>query len=264
MTAEMLPVSKLMIDPRVQRKELIVAHAREIAKNFDPKAFGVLTVSRREDGVLILLDGQHRKTALELAGLGDEEVPCHVLDGLTLPQEASLFRALNKTKRVNPLDQFLVSVVQEDPDAVAVNKICEQEGWKIYPGKVDNRIVATSSVLKVYLGFNGERQERNPDALRRTLSVIRGTWGGAHAGVKGPLLLGIGAVFRKHGEQITNEDASTLAERLGEQSGGPGGLLAQAQGLVIGARTLNHGVSFLVVRYHNYKRRTRVLPPWPV
>src|SRR5699024_10958496 len=53
----------------------------KIAEAFDLSSFGTVTVSRRKDGHLYIVDGKHRATAAVKNGL--DGVPALVLDGLT-------------------------------------------------------------------------------------------------------------------------------------------------------------------------------------
>lgn len=77
--------------------------ADKIAEAFDLSSFGTVTVSRRKDGHLYIVDGKHRSTAAVKNGL--EGVPTLVLDGLTEEQEAAKFLKLNETKTVSAVDR---------------------------------------------------------------------------------------------------------------------------------------------------------------
>src|SRR6187549_648827 len=62
-----LRVDRLTVDPAVgggYQRALNPRKVKAIAKELDPDALGVLTVSRREDGSLVIIDGQQRQGAL--------------------------------------------------------------------------------------------------------------------------------------------------------------------------------------------------------
>lgn len=105
---QFLPLSSLLIDPRVQRA-WNQSWSATIARDFDPGKLGVIHVSLRKDGNHYIIDGQHRAKAAELwlgADCNGQKVECRVYEGLSLAEEAELFVALNTAKKVGAIAKY--------------------------------------------------------------------------------------------------------------------------------------------------------------
>jgi hypothetical protein len=260
---ELLPLGKLVIDRRVQRSTISKGHVRKIAENFNEGAIGYLTVSARDNGTYAVLDGQHRKAALELLGHGEGAlVPCDVRHGLSLQQEAALFLLLNTMNNPLPLDKFLVRVIEGDPVALDISAIVNEAGWQVGDGGRQGFIPAADALERVYTGRGLKHAPKgsDPAALRATLRILTSAWGHDMRAVHGLLLLGTGAVCRRDGTAV---DAASLSSRLAKHAGGPAGVIGKAKSVAVG-RGVQNAMSFVIVQIHNQKRRTRALPDWPL
>ena len=105
------------VDLRVQR-ELDMGRVRHLVKNWDDNALDVPKLSQRAGGETIWLDGQHRGAALKEMGRGEHSIECLVYRGLSLQQEAALFRRLNNSKRLTPLNLYNAALTEGDPVAL--------------------------------------------------------------------------------------------------------------------------------------------------
>lgn len=250
-TIRQLPVSALIVDPNVQRP-LDRARSARIAEDLDLSAIGVISVSHRGNGSYHIIDGQHRVEALRLAGGENETVSCRIFEGLTLADEARLFRLLNSTVRDQALNKFKVRVVEGDPIATAINAMLAKHGWKIQPQLGDGNFGAVVAAERIY--------SRDPQAFERTLVTITRAWGHDGAGVDGRIFEGIGLVFARYGSAV---DDSNLADRLARRAGGPGRLLGDARGFRDMYRlSVPVGVADIIVELYNARRKTQALPPW--
>src|SRR4051794_33828172 len=90
-------VGELTVDQRYQRA-LNARRVKKIANEFDPYSVGMLIVSDRGDGTKVVLDGQTRRAALVAMGWEDQMVPCYVYVGLSVEEEARIFRTLNQDR----------------------------------------------------------------------------------------------------------------------------------------------------------------------
>lgn len=160
------PASSLVRDERVQRS-IVDKRVRDIAKDLRFEGIGVVTVSRRKDGKCYILDGQHRVLALIEAGHGDFKVTCRVMEGLTLAQEAALFRLLNNTRRPGAMDDYLKGIVEGDPECLAINAILKRNDLKVSMGAMNGTISCVDAIRKVYRA----REGAGPAALGFALST---------------------------------------------------------------------------------------------
>lgn len=254
-----IPVKDLTRDPRVNTRPVDNAWVERHVPVFDAEALGVLAVSARPDGTMVLLDGQHRAELCRRAGNEDRKVLCRVYEGLSVPQEAVLFRALNDGRQVQPIYKFLARVTEGEPIATAINGVVESLGWKIHDQNGPTSISAVVALEKIH---SGDRRSDEPDlgAVFTTLNLVTEAWGHRAEAVNGQVLQGVGAVVRRYGEAL---QIGELAKRLASYPGGPNGLLGDARGLrgYQGGSVANC-ISEVVVKRYNERRRVHRLPDW--
>lgn len=244
-------VGDLWVDPNVQRS-LKKARVGKMATGFNPDAVGVLTTSFRSATRIHIVDGQHRYRAAEAAAY-EGILMTQEYHGLTIPEEAALFRLLNTTEKVTRIDQFLVACVEQDPAAVHLAAILSDEGWEVSPNSADGRLTAIASLERVYA--------MDPNAAKATLHVLTKAYGRTPASVQGSMLVGIGRMIAKYGTHAINLD--DLAQRLAGVPGGPDALIGNARGQKLTrAGDLSTQVARIVTQLYNQRRRTSALPAW--
>lgn len=245
-------VGDLWVDPNVQRA-LRKARVETMAKKFDFAALGVLTTSYRSPKRIHIIDGQHRYRAAEAAGYKGA-IQTMQYTGLSIPQEAALFRVLNETEKVSRIDRFQLACVEQDPDALALAGFVAAHGWTVGSGggSNDSRLSAIGSLERVYA--------LSPEAADETLAVLTKAFGYRISTVQGSLVEGLGRMLAKYGRAV---DLNDLADRLSGVPGGPDGLVGNARGQAL-TRTgnLSNQVAKVVVDLYNTRRRTRKLPAW--
>lgn len=147
-------VLDVRIDPRVQRPENLRL-TRKISRNLVLAALGTVTISVREgqgpDGDqtwYILLDGQQRMIGARKAGY-EGPVPARFHFGLSLQEEAELFRLLNDKVDIPAADKYLVGLTEGLADVIQVQAVLDSLGIVLGPNPgqfhavvVGRRIVA--------------------------------------------------------------------------------------------------------------------------
>ena len=243
-------VGDLWVDPQVQRA-VKKARVETMAGSFRPEALGVLTTSWREATRIHVIDGQHRYRAAEAAGYTGI-IQTMEYRGLTIPEEAALFRLLNKTEKVSPIDQHLVACVEQDPTALAISRILKDNGWTLASTAANGKISAIRALERVYA--------KDATAAAATIATLTAAYGHVPPAVQGSMVEGLGLVLAKHG---TDVDLTDLAKRLAASPGGPDALVGFARGQKM-ARTgnLSAQVAWVVVTLYNQRRRTTALPEW--
>lgn len=244
-------VGDLSVDPTVQRA-MKKGRVDRMAADFRPDALAVLTTSNRHDGLIHIIDGQHRYRAAEAAGY-QGPIQTNEYHGLTIPEEAALFRLLNTTEKVSPIDQFLVACIEGKPEAVRIAAFLAENGWSVANTASRGKISAIRSLERVYA--------LNPDAAAAALAVLTSAYGHIPSAVQGSLVEGLGRMLAKYWDQ--NVDLTDLAQRLAKSPGGPDSLVGFARGQKM-ARTgnLSTSVGRVIVAIYNERRRTTKLPDW--
>lgn len=244
-------LSALVVDPEVQRA-LDNRRVEKIAAELVHDALGTVTVSQRRKGTYHIIDGQHRVSALRLVEGDGVKVMCRVFDGLTIQEEAEMFRLLNNTAKPGALDLFRVRVVEGEEVAVFINDMLARHGFTLGLSGSGSVFAAVAAAERVY--------RIEPNALEWTLSTIVRAWGREGAAGDGRIVLGLGLVYARYGTAVAPAE---MADRMARFPGGPGGLLGKARGLkeMIGGG-VGSAVSEIIVETYNRKRKTRALPPW--
>lgn len=255
-----LPLTQLIRDQRVNTRPVDPVWVDAHISKFDPDALGVITVSARPDGRYVVLDGQNRAELARRAIGADQSVPCRVLRNLSIPQEASLFDALNDGRRVKSVHRFLARVTAEEPAALAITMVVERAGWRIKDQTGERNITATTSLEAVYNGDRNKGDGHNIEALAKTLRTVTEAWGYKPEAVAGDLLKGLGLVFLRYGTDI---DTASLVKRLASNPAGPSGIIGDARGLrQYQGGSVAHCVAEVVVALYNRRRKTHALPSW--
>lgn len=245
---EPVRADEIRIDEKVQRTE-IKARTKAIAANLDLDGLGIVTLSERANGEKVCLDGQHRVLALLFHDMGEWEVTCHVYKGLTVAQEAALFRRLNDTRKITPFDDFSKGLVEGDEDCIAINEIVNRHGLAVRHAGRDGAITCVSKLRQLYVSNNGVP---NGATLNDTLAVSIEAWGLRYPAVEKNILGGISIVLRTYGDEV---DRPVLINKLSKLSGGPSGLLGKARMLKeVRDASVERLVASIVVQTYNRSR----------
>lgn len=202
-STEWLTVDHLQTDSSYNRP-VHLGRVAAMVEKFDPEAIGVIYVSRRRNGGLYILDGQHRVEILRQVGWQDQKVPCLVYENLTIEDEARLFREMNEQRtKPRPEDLFRARLVAGDPIAEAINAVLERHGLYLTTTAGDAHIRAVRTVEKLAnsVGIH---------VLDQTLEIINSAWGFDKDSLSQPTLTGIALLLATH----KNLSIERLIEKL--------------------------------------------------
>lgn len=241
----------ITIDLRVQRP-LHQGFVDDMIKKWNDLALGVPTLSQRDGGQCIALDGQKRLEALRQMGRGDESIECTVYRGLTLEQEAAMFALLNNRQGLSQLDLFKVAVIEGDPDVLACNDLILRHGFIPERGH-KNSFIAVRALLAAH--------RRDPVSADRAFITAVSAWGCTRDAADGRLFNGLAALYFRYGDMV---NLAQLVDRLRK------GVQTDASSIVGRARTsartrsiaLPDAVADILVNIYNEKRKTGRLPLW--
>jgi hypothetical protein len=249
-----LPVADLRVDHSYQRP-LDMKRVRKMAAEFDLDAYGSLIVSRRADGGLWTIDGQHRVALMHEIGWGDQTAPCLVHTGLTIQQEAKIFAMANDGSRPNALAKFRAKLVEGDPTIADINRTVRACGLQVTPGIGAGHVQAAAALQTVYSKAGGL-------VLTHVLRHILAAWGNASTNFQSDILLAL-ALFEVR-YKATGFDVKRLRECMSTTT--PNQLMATARSRKeSGAGSIWTEIpSQLVERYNKRlpKGGPRRLPDW--
>ena len=217
-TLEWRAVGELQIDPSYQRaidtgpsQSLI----RKIAMYWDWGLCQPLAVSRRPDGALTIVDGQHRASAAKLRG-DIPHLPCVITAYSSAGDEAAAFVALNQMRRpLSALDLFKAAVAAEDTEALLILDCLTSAGLSLAPHSNYTAWGAVQNVggLRECLRGKGER------VLRGSLLVLAAAYGGEVLRYAGTIFPGVAHVvddalrLRSSSKEILEQFAPIIAAK---------------------------------------------------
>ncbi|MFE3190716.1 DUF6551 family protein [Nocardia sp. NPDC059240] len=174
---EQIKVGKLTVDPSMDtgrlymQREEIAAWTAKITEGWDVEMLLPALVSKRSDGQLVIIDGQHSNQAAILKEGPDFLRDVMVYEQLSIKQEAKLFLAANKHRKpVRPFDNFRVSLTAGDPIAIRVNDEVQALGddLQVAASPSANRVGAVQALLVM---------GKTPGMVTRVLKVVSTAWG---------------------------------------------------------------------------------------
>lgn len=214
-TLEWVPVERLQVDPAYQRA-VDGPQSRKIVsgmiKGWDWALCQPLVVSRRADGGLFVLDGQHRhRGAFERGDI--PHLPCVILSNVDQAGEAETFVALNtKRQRLSQSDIYLGLLAAGDAEAVRVAELLAETGWRQVrtsntdrwdPGELN-----CGPMLVKAMKTHGEA------AVRNALAALGEAYAGRVVTCSGTLLRALLNIYRDG--DLNGEDPDAFIEALGE------------------------------------------------
>lgn len=207
---EVVRIDDLKVDHSYQR-DLDVNLVQKIARDYDIAAAGPLVISRRSDGSLFVVNGQHRGAAAKTAG--ETEVIAQVIDmsGVPLDEarkiEAEL-RLKGNTRRGDKVqERFRAQLAAGYRESLAIVEIARQFGTRINPWPDSKHGVnAVSTIEALYRKDSGGH-------LVRVFEFIQEAFGS----VDGPtsttaVLSATSWLLERHDHEM---DRKRMVERLG-------------------------------------------------
>lgn len=197
-----LLVEELRVDSDYQRPQNKPQITR-ITQGFDPRQFGILEVSKRPGGWYAVFDGQHRLAAARQLGLKD--VLCLVHENLTPRDESYLFARLQlDRKTLRPFDRFRAQLFARDPQALEIDQIARDYGFRIVSGNTGPySISAVTSLEAIYRRGGGP-------LLRDVLGMIVELWEGDSGATTGQFLVGVSTFWVAFGPKISETHKDRL------------------------------------------------------
>lgn len=217
---QFLRPSELQIDPAYQRSiESSESQAliRRIAMFWNWDLCQPLVVSRRADGGLYVIDGQHRLEAARLRGDIDQ-LPGVVGDYATAADEAASFVHLNQQRRpLGALDLFKAALASDDAEAVAIMAALDGAGLSLAAHQ--NYISWKPGQVCIIGGIQRTWRRDGAVVAREALKVLAAAFEGQVLRYAGTIWPGIAAVcaeaLRVGQKELSPGGFATLTAKLG-------------------------------------------------
>lgn len=168
-----LAIDQLVIDEGYQRglSAAGMRLIRRIAESWDWSSYKPLSVAPCGDGRYEVIDGQH--TAIGAATNGAiETLPCLVLQAGSVAERAAAFVGINRDRiSLTPYALFRARVAAEEPDAVSVQQAVLDAGVELRPNFTNYEQPPAGAVACVSTLLLIQRSAKQPDVLRRALSI---------------------------------------------------------------------------------------------
>lgn len=197
----------LQIDRAYQRHDYINKRVvKSIQNNFDDLLVGVITVGRREDGSLWVVDGQHRVLGARQAG--KTNLKCVVFSSRGADHEAEVFYELNTQRTsINCISMYRALLTQKEEATVCIQQLLDKYGFAI--GKKTGEFAAANTIRSVYkLGV-----------LDRVLHTIKESFGSGSDRWKwmfgsSHFVQMLALVYSKTGKEIEDDRMSLVLARM--------------------------------------------------
>lgn len=123
-----VPIKDIMCLDKLQRL-LVSGEVRSIAKKFDWKYFGTVTLIRLPDGTLNCCDGQQRTAAACI--VGHTTVPATIISGTETDAGQTFIEMNNASQRVSATATFLAQLKLGDVEANTLDSLAQKYGYFI-------------------------------------------------------------------------------------------------------------------------------------
>lgn len=264
-TLEMVPIESMFVDfsPPMgdgYARGLNVNNVERILRSFNPDALGVIYVSeRRTSGGktrYAIVDGQHRTEAARR--MRYQAMPCLVLHGLSVAQEADLYTRYGVAYSQSAYDRFWAALRSGNKSAQQVKQVCDDMGLEIRSSSVQNNstkqglILAVATMMRIH-------ERSGESGLFGVLKLIKEAWGVESRAYQTTLMEGVYAFWLRYHSTMDRNRAIDKMHLLGIQ-----GVLSRALQIQSGYRKsrANAVGQALWEEYNSPANFRQPLPDW--
>lgn len=244
-------VRDLKLHPKLNR-EIKPSTIRWLVRDMDLDLLGTFDVWRQGRD-LFVINGQHRKLALEELGLGEWEVDCRVFEGMTLPEACEAALAANKSTPWSSWEKFEKGCTAGRPECLGARAVAESFGLRVTKTGGDGEIRCVDVLTKAWsLDIGG--------TLTEAMAFPLDAWGSTAAAVEGRVLAGF-VTFTIYARKYEIDRASFI-KKLAKYEGGALAILAHARyESKHKGGTVARRFAEALVDIYNKGRRSGQLPP---
>lgn len=242
-----IPVKNLSVVWANAQRPLNERHAQNIADNFDPEMIGTLSVTKPNgQGIYHIIDGHHRKVAIEMRWGKEEMAPCQVFDAADPARAAELFDHINSARKTpQPVDLFRVRVTAGEEVQTEVNKVVLATGYSVGHRGL-NHIHCVAALEAVYMSYG-------PLILEGVLRLTRKVWGDDQTATTANVLRGFGMFL----SEFRHLDFQKLSEAMAAKYTPARFIGAARTSKEINGGNMPLAVRDLMIRAYNEKVRNK-------
>jgi hypothetical protein len=231
---------------------------RILRRDWDPMACSPLVISKRADGSLFVVDGNHRRMVAFDKGI--LTLPAQIFSGLTREREADLYVKLGTTLGQTPWTRFQSKLIAGDLESKDIVRIANYHGLEVNAiSYMDGRIQAIARLEGIY-------ERGGPEGLDWTLGVLANAFDGNRESLGEMQLEGVFSFWQRYAPLVDGDEVSQLLAA--------GGLnawhdrAASIWGRVdVGKRSNTYGMAVADLLNETWKRKGKklkeLLPAWP-
>lgn len=165
-----------------------------------------IAVSMRADGRYACVDGNHTVERARMEGYG--LVRARVYIDKSIQEEADLFVAFDKQRRITAVQHFMTSIASEDETAMRVLRIVRDHGYEISARNSDGNISAVTALLWIHDTYGAT-------LLADTLRLIKSAFGLERAALKAEAIKGVASFWRRYAAMIDRDRLVRLMSDTG-------------------------------------------------
>lgn len=176
---------------------------RRIAQHWNWSLFHPLSVARRDDGSLWVVDGQHRLAAARLRR-DIYDLPCVVTRYDSAADEAASFVAMNVQRRaLSAIDLFKAAVTSGDGKAGQVARLLAEAGLTLAPHT--NFTAWKPGMVSNIGGIQAAFRKSGVELTKRALALLARAFDGEVLRYAGTLFSAIAAFLHESGGDVDDE-----------------------------------------------------------
>lgn len=262
MRVEPIPMDDIGRDERVNTRPVDLVWVGKKAEDFHPEALGKPIVSHRDDGTIVVIDGQNRLALCRKVGwkgwAADGRIECEVHEGLSLIEEAGLFSLLAGHRSFTSMSKFRARETQQEPTALEIAKIVELNGYHLGAVADGATINAVATLEKIHRKDRKRHPTDPPIALTNTLNTLVKAWQHTPGATDQAIIDGIGMLYLGYGDSILAGPAEQdlLIKVLAAYPGGPTMLKFNGAGARnTNGGTIGRGVAFMAAKAYDKEQK---------
>jgi hypothetical protein len=181
---------------------------KQLREEWDPLAVSALTLSRRNDNTLWIIDGNHRRYVAYEKGL--YQLPALVHSNLSRAQEADLYTKLGTVLGQTPATRFQAKVVSGDQAAADLVRIADHYGFTIVGtgNYVEGNIAAVARAEYIYA-------RGGPDGWDWVLGLLSEAFEGRNQSLASQTMEGAFGFYIRYADRISRGEVARVLKASG-------------------------------------------------